>query len=96
MTDKETITTEAVIEESTHASDQTQTKPAGKSSRWRRPVSIASLVLVIGLAIPTPARAQFLDVFKQLFGTIQDDMGSSLSAINQITQQTQKLYQTTM
>ena len=96
MTDKDTNAIGAMVADSTRASDETSTQPAGKSSRWRRPVSITLLVLVVGLATPTPARAQFLDIFKQLFGTIQDDMGSSLSAMNQITQQTQKLYQTTM
>jgi hypothetical protein len=45
----------------------------------------------------TRARARaFFDVFKEIFGTIQNDIGSSLSQINQVVQQVQKLYQTTV
>jgi hypothetical protein len=58
---------------------------------------LTGILAVVGcLAISVPARALDLDVFEAIFGSIQNDMGKSLSAINQITQQVQKLYQTTM
>ena len=65
-------------------------------SQWRRHLLAGALAAAAYISLPTPARAQFFDVFKEIFGTIQNDMGSSLTAINQISQQTQKLYQTTM
>src|SRR5271163_4230304 len=64
--------------------------------RWKRVLVAAVFALGVCITLPRPAHAQFMDIFKEIFGTIQDDMGSSLSAMNQITQQTQKLYQTTM
>jgi hypothetical protein len=61
--------------------------------RW----TLCACILVAGyFALPSPAHAQFLDIFNKLFGTIQSDIGSSLSTVSQITQATQKLYQTTM
>ena len=46
--------------------------------------------------MPKQAHGQFLGVFDSIFSSIQNDIGSSLNAINQITQQMQKLYQTTV
>jgi hypothetical protein len=66
-------------------------RPHSKRLQW------AGILVVVGcFAISVPARALDLDVFQAIFGSIQNDMGKSLSAINQITQQIQKLYQTTM
>jgi hypothetical protein len=48
------------------------------------------------LVAPARAHAGIFDVLGEIFGTIQSDIGSSLKSINQITQQVQKLYQTTM
>ena len=42
------------------------------------------------------AHGQFLSVFDAIFSSIQNDIGTSLKAINQIAQQMQKLYQTTV
>jgi hypothetical protein len=70
-----------------------QTKPC---ARWKRLLLVASLTVACFTTIPTAARAQFGDIFSEIFGTIQNDMGSSLAEINQITQQMQKLYQMTM
>jgi hypothetical protein len=42
------------------------------------------------------AHASIFRVFDELFGTIQNDMGSSLKAINQMTQEVQQLYQQTV
>jgi hypothetical protein len=47
-------------------------------------------------ALPVSAHAGIFDVFSEIFGTIQSDIGSSLKSINQLTQQVQQLYQTTM
>jgi hypothetical protein len=48
------------------------------------------------MLVPVSAHAGIFDVFSELFGTIQSDIGSSLKSINQLTQQVQQLYQTTM
>jgi hypothetical protein len=67
---------------------------------WNTPAKGLLALGSIGLAacfIITPAvHALGLDIFSQIFGSIQDDMGKSLAAINQISQSVQKLYQTTM
>jgi hypothetical protein len=47
-------------------------------------------------ALPKLAHGQFLSVFDSIFSSIQNDIGSSLSQINQVVQQTRKLYQTTL
>jgi hypothetical protein len=72
------------------------TRKPKRSGRLRR-CSLAACLLMAGyLALPSQAHAQFLDIFNQLFGTIQKDIGGALSTVNQITQATEKLYQTTM
>lgn len=69
----------------------------GKTSiRFRRLLLIGSLAIAVYLAILTPAHALDMDVFEAIFSSIQNDMGTSLKEINQITQSVQKLYQTTM
>jgi hypothetical protein len=57
---------------------------------------VAVLVVEICLAAPRLAHAQFLSVFDSIFSSIQSDMGSSLKAINQMMQQVNQLYQTTV
>jgi hypothetical protein len=47
-------------------------------------------------ALPKLADGQFLSIFDSIFSSIQSDIGSSLSQINQVVQQFQKLYQTTV
>jgi hypothetical protein len=64
--------------------------------RWRRWLLATALLAVGYSALPSEAHAQFGDIFSKLFGTIQSDIGSSLKTVNQLTQATQKLYQTTM
>jgi hypothetical protein len=54
------------------------------------------LALVVALALPSRAHAGILDIFDQIFGTIQNDMGSALSEINQMTHQIQQLDQQTL
>lgn len=50
----------------------------------------------VALTLPTPAHADILGVFDSIFSTIQSDMGASLKAINQMTQEIQQLYQETV
>jgi len=64
--------------------------------RFSRLLLIGSLAIAFYLAILTPAHALDMDVFEAIFSSIQNDMGTSLKEINQITQSVQKLYQTTM
>jgi hypothetical protein len=63
--------------------------------RGQRRFLIAILLIETCLVLPRYAHAQ-LGIFSAIFGSIQNDMGGSLSSINQIIQQTQKLYQTTV
>jgi len=54
------------------------------------------LMLAVALALPSRAHAGIFDIFDEIFGTIQNDMGSALSEINQMTHQLQQLYQQTL
>ena len=63
--------------------------------RWRWTM-VAAILGGVLFFTPASAHAGIFDVFGELFGTIQSDIGGSLKAINQIEQQVQQLYQTTM
>jgi hypothetical protein len=63
--------------------------------RWKWAMTVSVLGVVLFFA-PAHAHAGIFDVFGEIFGTIQSDIGGSLKSINQITQQVQQLYQTTM
>jgi len=65
-------------------------------ARWKRKLLIGVLLIETCLALPKLAQGQFLSIFDSIFSSIQNDIGSSLSQVNQIMQQTQKLYQTTL
>ena len=65
-------------------------------TNWKRRLLFAVLLIETCLVLPKYAHAQFLGIFNSIFSSIQSDIGSSLSQINQIMQQTQKLYQTTV
>ena len=65
-------------------------------SRWRKKAAVGLLVAGMGVALPSLAHGQFLSVFDSIFSSIQNDMGASLKSINQISQQVQQLYQTTV
>ena len=54
------------------------------------------IATLIAIVVAVPAHASILGVFDSLFSTIQSDMGSSLKAINQMTQELQQLYQSTV
>ncbi len=60
---------------------------------WKRYTLTGALIVTATLAMPTKANAGIFGVFDEIFGTIQNDMGSSLKAINQMTQELQQLYQ---
>ena len=78
--------------ESGARSDQLQ--PSG--SRWKKRLMIGVLVVESCFALPKVAHGQFLSVFDAIFSSIQNDIGTSLKAINQVAQQMQQLYQTTV
>lgn len=65
-------------------------------SHWKKRLAFGVVTLSACLSVPTLAHAQFSDVFGAIFSSIQNDMGSSLKTINQVTQQVQQLYQTTV
>lgn len=65
---------------------------AARRNRWKLMIA-TMLALVVALALPSRAHAGILDIFDEIFGTIQNDMGSALSEINQMTYQMQRLYQ---
>jgi hypothetical protein len=64
--------------------------------RWKRRLLIGILLIEMCFALPKLAQGQFLNIFDAIFSSIQNDIGSSLSQINQVVQQMQKLYQTTV
>jgi hypothetical protein len=67
----------------------------GRRPRWKWAMA-GTLIIAVALALPSPAQSGIFSVFGELFGTIQNDMGSALSAINQGTQETHQLYQQTV
>jgi hypothetical protein len=71
---------------------QTGHESTRKSRRWKWPVT-AMLTLVVALMLPSRAQAGIFDIFGELFGTIQNDMGAALSQINALTQEMQQLHQ---
>jgi len=70
-------------------------KPSARAS-WRRSLLIGVLLIETCLALPKLAQGQFLSIFDSIFSSIQSDIGSSLTQVNQVVQQMQKLYQTTV
>lgn len=91
MTDQ-TVTDTSVIDVPCSGDE---TDRVAQEPRWKR--RLAAWLLATGtiLVVPTLAHAQF-GIFDSIFSSIQSDMGSSLSSINQMMQQLQKLYQTTV
>ena len=73
----------------------TPSKAKDRRRRWRWLTATSVLGIAI-LLLPAPAHAGIFDIFGEIFGTIQSDIGGSLKSINQLTQQLQQLYQTTM
>jgi hypothetical protein len=77
------------------ADDNCNRKPVPRA-RWRRRLLLGVLLIETCFALPKLADGQFLSVIDSIFSSIQNDIGSSLSQINQVVQQFQKLYQTTV
>jgi hypothetical protein len=69
-------------------------RPSARS-RWKKRLIVSVLVVEVCFVVPRLAHGQF-GIFNSIFSSIQSDMGGSLKAINQIKQQVQQLYQTTM
>jgi len=66
-----------------------------RRARWSRRILIAILLAETCFVVPKYAHGQ-LGIFNAIFSSIQNDIGSSLNSINQIVQQTQRLYLTTV
>jgi len=58
--------------------------------RWLAPPTLA---LAMAVMLPSRAQAGIFDIFGEIFGTIQNDMGAALSQINSLTQEMQQLHQ---
>jgi hypothetical protein len=67
-----------------------------KSARSKGLLALGGIALAVCFTVTPAAHPLGLDIFNEIFGSIQNDMGKSLAAINQISQSVQKLYQTTM
>jgi hypothetical protein len=78
-----------------NADDICSRKPSALAN-WRRRLLIGVLLIETCFALPKLADGQLLSIFDSIFSSIQSDIGGSLSAINQVAQQLQKLYQTTV
>jgi len=78
-----------------NAGGECSRKPSTRAS-WRRRLLIGVLLIETCFALPKLADGQFLSIFDSIFSSIQSDIGGSLSQINQVAQQMQKLYQTTV
>ncbi len=96
MTENTQLRTELLLNGEPYTGDPQCARREGACVRWKRRMLIGVLVIETCLALPKLAHGQFLGVFDSIFGSIQNDIGSSLSSINQIAQQMQKLYQTTV
>lgn len=96
MTDTTQPATELTLNGEPYNGDAKCDHKQGAEARWKRRLLIVVLVIETCFALPKLAHAQFLTVFDSIFSSIQSDIGSSLKTINQITQEVQKLFQTTV
>ena len=71
---------------------QSGRESARKSRRWQW-LAPTTLALAMAVMLPSRAQAGIFDIFGELFGTIQNDMGAALSQINELTQEMQQLHQ---
>jgi len=67
-----------------------------EGSRLKKCLLIGVLAIESCLAFPKLAHGQFMGVFDSIFSSIQNDIGTSLKAIEQVAQQMRQLYQTTV
>jgi hypothetical protein len=63
-----------------------------QTRRWRW-LATPTLALAMAVMLPSRAQAGIFDIFGELFGTIQNDMGAALNQINELTQEMQQLHQ---
>jgi hypothetical protein len=96
MTDKNQPEIELLLNGESYRADARCDRSWGTRVHWKRRLLICVLMIETCFVLPKFAHGQFLSVFDSIFSSIQNDIGSSLSQINQIMQQTQKLYQTTL
>jgi hypothetical protein len=96
MNDKAKNTTELILDGVPYAGETGCALKQARCSRWKKRLVAAVLVVESCLAVPHLAHAQFLSFFDSIFSSIQADMGGSLKAINQVMQQVNQLYQTTV
>jgi hypothetical protein len=94
MTEKNQSETELLLNGVPYSGEAMRDRRPG--ARWKRRLLIGILLIETCFVVPKFAHGQFLSIFNSIFSTIQNDIGSSLSAINQVVQQVQKLYQTTV
>ena len=96
MSEKTQSETEFLLNGVTFNADgECSRRPSARAS-WRRRLLIGVLLIETCFALPKLAQGQFLGIFDSIFSSIQSEIGGSLSAINQVVQQMQKLYQTTV
>lgn len=96
MNEKNQTGVEMLLNGEPYECDAKRDRSSVGRARWKRRTLIAVLTIEICLVLPKAAHGQFLSMFDAIFSSIQNDIGSSLSSINQIEQQIQKLYQTTV
>lgn len=82
-----------MIDKAQRPFENTQERTTPRGERWRGHVLAALFTVTVIFALPTKAHAGIFGVFDEIFGTIQNDMGSSLKSINEMTQEMQQLRQ---
>ena len=96
MTDKNQPKAELLLNGDPYKANVRCDRSRSPRVHWERRLLICVLMIETCFVLPKLAQGQFLSEFDSIFSSIQNDIGSSLSQINQTMQQTQKLYQTTL
>ena len=96
MSNKTQAETEFLLNGVAFDADGECSRKPKSDARWKRRLLIGVLLVETCFALPKLADGQSLSIFDSIFSSIQSDIGGSLSAINQVAQQMQKLYQTTV
>jgi len=96
MTENAQLEMELLLNGIPYDADTKSNRRPGAHARWKRRLLIGVLMIETCFALPKFAHGQFLSIFDSIFSSIQSDIGSSLSQINQVVQQVQKLDQTTV
>jgi hypothetical protein len=71
---------------------QAESESTRQTRRWRW-LAPPTLALAMAVMLPSRAQAGIFDIFGEMFGTIQNDMGAALNQINELTQEMQQLHQ---